>query len=96
MDNGNINSAGNHKIVINNRKSLSISCVKDVDSFDEKEIRLQTGQGLLEIKGRDLHMSKLTLETGEVEVDGTLDSLVYLNGGKEQGGDTSFLSKLFR
>ncbi|MBQ2275958.1 MAG: sporulation protein YabP [Lachnospiraceae bacterium] len=85
-----------HKINMNNRKEASISGVKDVLSFDAKEILLETELGMLMIKGDNLHVTKLTLDKGEVEVDGTIDSLQYSNmSGKQQEGE-SFLSRLFK
>jgi len=85
-----------HKMTMTNRKSCSVNGVKDVLSFDIHEILLETEQGMLMIKGDDLHVSRLTLEKGEVDVDGRIDSLTYsdaIDGGHK---NESLLSKLFR
>lgn len=75
-----------HKLTIDNRRNGTISGVVDVLSFDVNEIQLETEQGLLTVKGKELHISRLTLERGEVDLEGTVDALLYSNGGvKKQG-----------
>lgn len=77
-----------HKLTIDNRRNGTISGVVDVLAFDVNEIRLETELGLLTVKGKELHISRLTLERGEVDLEGTVDSLVYSSGsgkGKKQG-----------
>ena len=59
-----------HKISIFNRSSGIISGVKEVISFDPNEIILDTEQGMLMIQGEELHVTKLTVEKGEVEIEG--------------------------
>ena len=56
----------NHNIILENRRSLSISGITDVDSFDEKEISLYTQMGELSIKGRELHIDAMSVETGDI------------------------------
>ena len=94
----NLNSVSNktHKITMTNRRMCLISGVKDVLSFDVHEVLLETEQGMLAMKGDDLHVSRLSLDLGEVDVDGRIDSLVYSEAsGYGQKGE-SFLAKLFR
>ena len=78
------------------RHSGTISGVSDVLSFDLNEIVLQTTQGMLMIRGQELHMNRLTLEKGEVDIEGKIDSFVYSEQKGENGKDTSFLGRLFR
>ena len=86
----------NHKITMTNRRMCLLTGVKDVLSFDLHEILLETEQGMLSMKGDDLHVRRLSLEQGEVDVDGRIDTLVYSDAtGHAQKGE-SFLSKLFR
>ena len=66
-----------HKLILNNRRTCNLTGVNDVLSFDEKEIILETEQGMLMIKGNDLHVNRLTLDKGEVDVDGRIDSFTY-------------------
>ena len=82
-----------HNIVIENRKKMTISAVSDVDSFDEGLITMYTDMGQLTIKGENLHINKLSVESGDVEIEGTIFALVYTNATANKGG---FVSKLFR
>ena len=59
-----------HKVLMTNRRNCTVNGVNDVLSFDIHEILLETEQGMLMIKGDDLHVSRLTLEKGEVDIDG--------------------------
>ena len=68
--------------------------VVDVLSFDLTEILLETDQGMLMIRGSDLHVNRLTLEKGEVDVEGKIDSLTYSDSVAKPTG-TSILSRLF-
>ncbi|MCR5753978.1 MAG: sporulation protein YabP [Acetatifactor sp.] len=80
---------------MNARKTAVISGVLDVLSFDTKEVLLQTDLGILLLRGDDLHVNRLTLEKGEVDLDGRIDSLSYSENSHLKGED-SFLKKLFR
>ncbi|MCH5343930.1 MAG: sporulation protein YabP [Acetatifactor sp.] len=85
-----------HKVTMTNRKTCTINGVNDVLSFDVHEILLETEQGMLMIKGDDLHVNRLTLDKGEVDVDGKIDSFTYSDvAGSGQKAD-SLLAKLFR
>ena len=53
-----------HKVTMNNRRSCSLTGVNDVLSFDENEIILETEQGMLMIRGMELHVNRLTLDKG--------------------------------
>ena len=66
-----------HKIILNNRKNGSFTGILDVISFDISEILLETEQGMLNVKGKDLHVNRLNLEKGEVDVEGQIDVLSY-------------------
>ena len=95
MENLNTGSNRTHKITMTNREICMISGVKDVLSFDIHEVLLETEQGMLTMKGDDLHVSRLSLDQGEVDVDGRIDSLIYSESLGGQKGE-SFLAKLFR
>lgn len=96
MENLNTGSGKTHKITMTNRHMCLISGVKDVLSFDVHEVVLETEQGMLMMKGDDLHVSRLSLDQGEVDVDGRIDSLAYSEtSGLSQKGESLF-AKLFR
>lgn len=85
-----------HKFMLTNRRTCTINGVSDVLSFDLNEILLETDQGMLMIKGNDLHVNRLTLEKGEVDIEGKVDSLTYSEATGYAGKGESFLSKLFK
>ncbi len=85
-----------HKITVNNRKNAAITGVSDVLAFDLNEVLLETAQGMLMIKGNDLHVKRLSLEKGEVDVEGKIDSFLYSEIAGNQKQQESFLGRLFR
>ena len=86
----------NHMLNLNNRKTIAITGVNDVLSFDAGEVLLDTIDGILMIRGSELHVSRLSLEKGEVDVDGRVDSLTYSEGkGLSKSGE-SIISRLFK
>lgn len=85
-----------HKLNINARKTASISGVNDVLSFDAGEVLLQTEQGVLMIRGSELHVNRLTLEKGEVDIDGRIDSLTYSDSAGGGKSSESLLGRLFK
>ena len=85
-----------HRISLNNRRNLSIGGVVDVLSFDVKEVMLETEMGMLMIKGSDLHIERLTLDKGEVDVEGKIDSLTYSEQDSFVKKSESFFGKLFK
>ena len=85
-----------HKVTMNNRRSCSLTGVNDVLSFDENEIILETEQGMLMIRGMELHVNRLTLDKGEVDVDGRIDSFTYSEQAGTNGKGESLLARLFR
>ena len=87
---------GPHKLVINNRQTSLVTGVLDVLSFDLNEVLLETEQGMLMIRGNELHVNRLTLDKGEVDIDGRIDSLVYSDTAASGEKQESFLGRLFR
>ncbi len=85
-----------HKVMVDKRAMAMISGVEEVVSFDEKEVILETSQGTLTIKGEDLKVSRLTVEQGEVDIGGRLDSFVYTENRNRRAQGESFLSRLFK
>ena len=66
-----------HIVSIDSRQKTVLTGINNVDSFNDVEIILDTVMGLLTIKGSSLHMSKLNLDTGDLIIDGQVDSFVY-------------------
>lgn len=82
-------------IVLENREKLSISGVLDVLSFDDQIVILETELGLLTVKGENLKINKLSIDTEEVIVEGEIYSLCYSEKDmdKKNGG---FFGKIFK
>lgn len=85
-----------HKLLLTNRRTGTISGVNDVLSFDVNEILLETEQGMLMIKGNELHVSRLSLDKGEVDIDGRIDSFTYSESGGYGAKGESLLARLFK
>lgn len=87
---------GMHKLTLTNRGALSLNGVVDVISFDLNEVLLETEAGMLTVKGQDLHVNHLTLEKGEVEISGNVDSLMYSDVSSYGQKAESFFGRLFQ
>jgi len=85
-------ATGAHNIFIENRTKTEITGVVDVESFDEETVTLSTQMGVLTIRGEDLHVTRFTVETGELCIEGTIIAFVYI-GEKVKSG---FFSRLFK
>ena len=80
-----------HRLSLDGRKKLTVSGVSDVESFEETAVVLHTVQGVLVIRGEGLKLQMLSLDGGEVRVDGQIDLLGY----EKPAPSGSFLSRLF-
>lgn len=87
--------AQSHKLTMNNRSQVEVTGVTEVVSFDNQVIELETIEGAVRFTGSDLHVKRLTLERGEVDLEGRVSEIVYHESqkGKTAGG---VLSRLFR
>lgn len=83
-----------HRLEIVQRKRGTVTGVLDVFAFDEHEILLKTSQGMLTIRGKELHVSRLELEKGEVDLEGQVDALLYA-GQEPKKKKGSLLSRMF-
>ena len=79
------------KLTLEDRSRLSLSGVQEVERFDEQTAVLHTCRGMLVVRGRELHLRKLTPDGGQVAVEGTVDALIFGEGG----GNRGFLARLF-
>lgn len=86
----------NHKVNLNSRNQAVITGVKDVLSFDAGEVLLETELGVLMLRGSELHVNRLTLEKGEVDIDGKIDSLTYSDTNSYAKSGESLISRLFK
>ena len=81
-----------HRLELTGRERLVVSGVEDVERFDELGIVMSTAAGTLVVTGEDLHIGKLSLDGGELHVDGRIDSVTYEESSTAQGG---FFRRLF-
>ena len=91
----NINSTIMQNLVLENREKLSISGVLDVLSFDDQIVIVETQLGLLTIKGENLKINKLSIDTQEVIVEGEINNLGYSDHSKKEQ-DGGLFSKIFK
>ena len=77
-------------LIITNRNSLSLTGVTKVYSVKDDLAQLETNQGGLQIIGKDLQVTKLEIDKGEIQISGRINSLKYSEK------NTGFLKKLFK
>lgn len=85
--------AAAHRVELDGRERLIVSGVDDVDRFDENEIVMTTSAGTLIVTGESLHIGKLSLDGGELHVDGRIDSLLYEDTDRPSAGCSAACSE---
>lgn len=91
MDN---NLVGSHELKISDRKSIILTGIKRIISFNSNEFIMDSNLGTLELKGNNLELNKLDTNLGNVNIKGNINSLNYLV--KDKNKEESLLSKLFK
>ena len=84
----------NHNVIMEGRKKLSVSAVEEVGAFDENSDTLKTSMGTLTVKGDKLHVNKLSVETGDVDIEGMINSCTYK--ADEENTAKGFFGKIFK
>ncbi|MBP3886756.1 MAG: sporulation protein YabP [Cellulosilyticum sp.] len=85
-----------HSLSLIEREKMILSGVKEVFSFDEQLIELETCRGYLDIKGENLHIIKMNIDEGDIAIEGIVSEMIYHESagiGKKKG---SVMSKLFK
>ena len=82
-----------HSLSLEDRRRLLVSGVTDVESFNEQEVIMGTSLGLRAVRGEDLHMEKLSVDSGDVVVTGNIDAMEYEESPVKNEG---FFARLFR
>ena len=88
-----LSSVAMQNIHLENREKLNISGVKDVLSFDDQMVILETELGLLTVKGDNLRINKLSIDTLDVSIDGKINSLIYSENSTDRKGGKGRLFK---
>lgn len=91
-----VRTSKGQRITLMNRGSGSVTGVNAVISFDPNEVLLDTEQGMLLIKGKELNVTKLAMDKGEVEIDGRVDSFTYSDMKPGLKGENGFFDRLFK
>lgn len=90
-----MNTTVMQNLLLENRNKLSISGVLDVLSFDDQIVIVETDLGMLTVKGENLRINKLSIDTSEVIIEGEIFSLSYSQKDFDKKGE-GILSKIFK
>lgn len=82
-----------HNITLKDRSSLTVSGVEHIYSFNDKKVEVKTSAGEMVIEGENLDMSKLSIDEKVINVDGTINAIIY---SKERKPQESFFKKVFK
>jgi sporulation protein YabP len=93
LDGKNLRVEAPHHLILEDRERLTVSGVEEVERFDENTIVMGTCQGTLVVHGEDLHIEKLSLDGGDLKVEGVIDALSY---EEDRGEKLGLLARLFR
>lgn len=86
----------NHSLKIVNRENITLTGIIDLLSFDEELIITESTDGVLVIKGNNLHVNKLDLDNGQLEITGRMYNLSYEDNHHMSKNKTNFISKIFK
>ena len=95
----NMNTLANsviQNIILENRNKLNISGVQDVLSFDDQVVIIETDLGLLTVKGENLKINKLSIDTEEVIIEGEINNLGYSDHHTKKDQEGGLFSKIFK
>lgn len=86
----------NHRVIVTNREQVVVEGVIHVEKFDDEEIVLETDLGMMALRGEEMHIKQLSLEQGQLVVDGVVKSIEYLEDGGRMGkGKKGFFDRIF-
>ena len=91
-----LNTSVIQNLILENRQKLSVSGVADVLSFDDQVVIIETELGLLTVKGENLRINKLSIDTSEVIVEGDISSMNYSEQKGSEKSKGSLISKIFK
>ena len=83
-----------HNFILENRSRLVLNGIHEVGSFNDGEVHVYTTKGELRIKGRDLQIVRVSVESGDMEMNGKIDSLTYADNIKRV--PNNFITKIFK
>lgn len=83
-----------HTLIMNDRRQLTLSGVNHVEQIDEKKAVIYTSSGIMHIKGRQLKPCGLNTETGDMTIEGEVDSITY--GDRDRNSPSGIIGRIFR
>ena len=89
------NNLNNQSIYLDNRNSLKLSGVTKIDSLNPSEFLIETTLGGLQIKGNELEMKSFDIDNGNLNIVGSIDSIIYFNKSTKKN-NKGFIQKLFK
>ncbi len=89
------NSSLNHVINITERKSIVITGVRKIESFDTEEFAINSSEGLIILKGKDLEIIKLDTNAGNISIKGNINYVEYIDDN-QTSKDNKWFNKLFK
>ena len=95
MDKKEISDTFNHIITITERKTIILSGIKKLNSFDDVEFFVDSVMGPILIKGENLELLKLDTFQGNLSIKGKIFSITYLDDNKKIKAE-SIMSRLFK
>ena len=84
----------NHLVTIDHRETLTVTDIKEIDSFEEEEVRATLVSGAMIIRGKKLHIRMLDLDSGRAVIVGIIDSLMYVR--VREKGEKGFFARLMK
>ncbi len=94
MQNDNV-LIGNHEVKMTDRKTIYLTGIKKIVSFDNEEFLMESNMGVILLKGESLELNKLDTSDGNVKIKGKINSLSYVDG-KSKNKDEGLFTKLFK
>ncbi len=88
-----LNSIMHHQLYLEERNKLKITGVTDIGIFNDESISVSTVQGDIIVRGENLHITKIDVDSGELLAEGNFYDVSYL---EQQNKNESFFAKLFR
>lgn len=85
-----------HRVFMTDRKKLELTGITDVISFDLNKVVLESEYGLITVKGSNLHVNRLSVEKGELDIEGKIESFVYSQVQGISKKNESLMGRLFK
>lgn len=90
------NQKMSHRVFMTDRKKIELTGITDVISFDLNKVVLESEYGLITIKGSNLHVNRLSVEKGELDIEGKVEAFVYSQAQQITGKGETLIGRLFK